>query len=201
MVFLNWKELPWFWHGSEYFLVAMVLVALLPGLLAYVFGRLAFGSRVSGVYFSIMSQAMTYALMLAFFRNEMGFGGNNGLTDFKTLLGFELQTDGMRPRRRRFGRTRFGRAGRMLHDFAEYAGPCRCLCPGGNRRNRQRARAPWPALARRPYRRARWRYHGERGRRPPARAGAVARPFRLPGHALPGQGRPVAQQRHPGHFR
>ena len=96
MVFLNWKELPWFWQGSEYFVVALLLIVLLPGLLAYVFGRLAFGSRVSGVYFSIMSQAMTYALMLAFFRNEMGFGGNNGLTDFKTLLGFELQTDGMR---------------------------------------------------------------------------------------------------------
>lgn len=96
MVFLNWKELPWFWQGSEYFVVALLLVVLLPGLLAYVFGRLAFGSRVSGVYFSIMSQAMTYALLLAFFRNEMGFGGNNGLTDFKTLLGFELQTDGMR---------------------------------------------------------------------------------------------------------
>ena len=77
-------------------MVALLLVVLLPGLLAYVFGRLAFGSRVSGVYFSIMSQAMTYALLLAFFRNEMGFGGNNGLTDFKTLLGFGLQTDGMR---------------------------------------------------------------------------------------------------------
>ena len=96
MVFLNWKELPWFWTGSEHFWAAALLVALLPGVTAYVFGRLAFGSRVSGVYFSIMSQAMTYALMLAFFRNEMGFGGNNGLTDFKSLLGFDIQTDGMR---------------------------------------------------------------------------------------------------------
>lgn len=96
MVFLNWKELPWFWTGSEHFWAAALLVALLPGVTSYVFGRLAFGSRVSGVYFSIMSQAMTYALMLAFFRNEMGFGGNNGLTDFKSLLGFDIQTDGMR---------------------------------------------------------------------------------------------------------
>ena len=82
--------------SSRLLWACLLLVVLLPGLLAYVFGRLAFGSRVSGVYFSIMSQAMTYALMLAFFRNEMGFGGNNGLTDFKSLLGFELQTDGMR---------------------------------------------------------------------------------------------------------
>lgn len=96
MVFLNWTELPWFWHGFQSFPFALLMVLLVPGVLAFVFGWLAFHSRVTGVYLSIITQAMTYALMLAFFRNEMGFGGNNGLTDFKDLLGFSLQTDGMR---------------------------------------------------------------------------------------------------------
>ena len=93
MVFLNWEELPWFWYGFDQFWFAMIMVALVPGVLAYVFGYLAFRSRVTGVYLSIMTQALTYALMLAFYRNEMGFGGNNGLTDFKDILGFSLQTD------------------------------------------------------------------------------------------------------------
>jgi len=92
MVFLNWTELPWFWHGFEHFSVAALMVLLVPGLLALLFGFLAFRSRVSGVYLSIITQALTYALMLAFFRNEMGFGGNNGFTDFKDLLGFPLQS-------------------------------------------------------------------------------------------------------------
>jgi urea transport system permease protein len=96
MVFLNWKELPWFWWGFDQFWFAMLMVGLVPGLLALVFGWLAFRSRVTGVYLSIITQALTYALMLAFFRNEMGFGGNNGLTDFKDLLGFNLQADGTR---------------------------------------------------------------------------------------------------------
>ena len=96
MVFLNWHELPWFWHGVEHFALALPLMLLVPGLLAFVFGFLAFRSRVTGVYLSIMTQALTYALMLAFFRNEMGFGGNNGLTDFKDLLGLPLASDGMR---------------------------------------------------------------------------------------------------------
>ena len=91
MVFLNWKELPWYWHGFEHFGVAALMVMLIPGLLALVFGWLAFRSRVTGVYLSIITQALTYALMLAFFRNDMGFGGNNGFTDFKDLLGFDLQ--------------------------------------------------------------------------------------------------------------
>jgi urea transport system permease protein len=91
MVFLNYQELPWFWHGFDMFWFAMVMVALVPGLLALVFGWLAFRSRVTGVYFSIITQALSYALMLAFFRNDMGFGGNNGFTDFKDLLGFSLQ--------------------------------------------------------------------------------------------------------------
>ncbi len=91
MVFLNWKELPWFWHGMDHFWIAMVMVVFVPGLLAYVFGWLAFRSRVTGVYLSIITQALTYALLLAFFRNEMGFGGNNGLTDFKDLVGFDLK--------------------------------------------------------------------------------------------------------------
>jgi urea transport system permease protein len=96
MVFLNWKELPWFWHGFDHFWLAAPMVLLVPGLLALVFGWLAFRSRVTGVYLSIITQALTYALMLAFFRNEMGFGGNNGLTDFKDILGFDLQSDGTR---------------------------------------------------------------------------------------------------------
>ena len=93
MVFLNWNELPWFWHGFDQFWFACLMAVLAPGALAYVFGYLAFRSRVTGVYLSIMTQAMTYALMLAFFRNEMGFGGNNGLTDFKDILGFSLRED------------------------------------------------------------------------------------------------------------
>ena len=96
MVFLNWKELPWFWWGFDHFAYAAAMVLLVPGLLALVFGWLAFRSRVTGVYLSIITQALTYALLLAFFRNEMGFGGNNGLTDFKELLGFSLKTPGMR---------------------------------------------------------------------------------------------------------
>ncbi len=96
MVFLNWHELPWYWHGFDSFLFAMIMVVLVPGLLAFVFGWLAFRSRVTGVYLSIITQALTFALMLAFFRNEMGFGGNNGLTDFKDILGFDLQSDATR---------------------------------------------------------------------------------------------------------
>jgi len=96
MVFLNWKELPWFWHGFEHFGFAMAMVGVVPGVLALAFGWFAFRSRVTGVYLSIITQALTYALMLAFFRNDMGFGGNNGLTDFKDLLGFNLQSNGMR---------------------------------------------------------------------------------------------------------
>ena len=96
MVFLNWESLPWFWYGFDMFWFAMLMVMLAPGLLAFVFGWLAFRSRVTGVYLSIITQALTYALMLAFFRNEMGFGGNNGLTDFKEILGFSLQADGTR---------------------------------------------------------------------------------------------------------
>jgi urea transport system permease protein len=96
MVFLNWKELPWFWYGFDWFVFAMAMVLLVPGLLAFIFGWFAFRSRVNGVYLSIITQAMTYALMLAFFRNDMGFGGNNGLTDFKDILGFQVQADGTR---------------------------------------------------------------------------------------------------------
>ena len=96
MVFLNWKELPWYWYGFDQFWFAMLMVMLIPGLLAFAFGWFAFRSRVTGVYLSIITQALTFALMLAFFRNEMGFGGNNGLTDFKDLLGFNLQSDAMR---------------------------------------------------------------------------------------------------------
>lgn len=93
MVFLNWKDLPWYWHGFDNFTFAMLMVMAVPGLLAFAFGWFAFRSRVTGVYLSIISQAMTFALMLAFFRNDMGFGGNNGLTDFKDILGYNLQAD------------------------------------------------------------------------------------------------------------
>ena len=94
MVFLDWQELPWFWYGFDMFAFAMLMVLVVPGVLAFVFGYFAFKSRVSGVYLSIITQAMVYVLMLLFFRNELGFGGNNGLTDFKDILGFSLQSDG-----------------------------------------------------------------------------------------------------------
>lgn len=96
MVFLDWEELPWYWLGFDHFPFALAMVVLVPGLLALAFGWLAFRSRVTGVYLSIITQALTYALMLAFFRNEMGFGGNNGLTDFKNILGFNIQSDATR---------------------------------------------------------------------------------------------------------
>jgi len=93
MVFLNWDSLPWYWLGMDSLIVALIMVVLVPSLLAFVVGSLAFRSRVTGVYLSIITQAMTYALLLAFFRNEMGFGGNNGLTDFKDIAGFSLRED------------------------------------------------------------------------------------------------------------
>jgi urea transport system permease protein len=93
MVFLDWKELPWYWQGTEHFLWAMLLVLVVPALLAFVFGFFAFRSRIKGVYFSIITQALTFAAMLLFFRNETGFGGNNGFTDFKRILGFHIQSD------------------------------------------------------------------------------------------------------------
>ena len=96
MVFLNWKDLPITWWGFSNFGYAMLMVMLVPGILAFIFGWFAFRSRVTGVYLSIITQAMTYALMLAFFRNDMGFGGNNGLTDFKDILGFNIQAQGTR---------------------------------------------------------------------------------------------------------
>ncbi|HEY8382606.1 MAG TPA: urea ABC transporter permease subunit UrtC [Microvirga sp.] len=91
MVFLNWKELPWFWYGFDQFWFAALMALVVPGSLAFAFGWFAFRSRVTGVYLSIITQALTFALMLAFFRNDMGFGGNNGLTDFKDILGFPVQ--------------------------------------------------------------------------------------------------------------
>ncbi|MGE0499425.1 MAG: urea ABC transporter permease subunit UrtC [Rhizobiaceae bacterium] len=96
MVFLNYKELPWFWYGFDQFWFAAIMIMLAPGLLAFVFGWFAFRSRVTGVYLSIITQAMTFALLLAFFRNDMGFGGNNGMTDFKDILGFNVQADNTR---------------------------------------------------------------------------------------------------------
>jgi urea transport system permease protein len=96
MVFLNWKQLPWYWYGFDHFAFALLMVVLVPGVLAFVFGWFAFRSRVTGVYLSIITQALTYALWLAFFRNDMGFGGNNGLTDFKDVLGFDVHAPGTR---------------------------------------------------------------------------------------------------------
>jgi urea transport system permease protein len=91
MVFLDWKELPWYWWGFDSFIFTFFVILILPGLFAFIFGYFAFKSRIKGVYFAIITQAMTYALMLLFFRNNTGFGGNNGLTDFKTILGYSLQ--------------------------------------------------------------------------------------------------------------
>jgi len=96
MVFLNWKTFPWHWALSDSFVAQMLLVVLVPGVLAFVFGYFAFRSRIKGVYFSIITQAMTYAAMLLFFRNETGFGGNNGFTDFKRILGVPIATPSMR---------------------------------------------------------------------------------------------------------
>jgi urea transport system permease protein len=96
MVFLDWKELPWHWWNSDQFWWCALLVVLVPGLLAFVFGFFAFRSRVKGVYFSIITQALTFAAMLLFFRNATGFGGNNGFTDFKRILGFTIATPGTR---------------------------------------------------------------------------------------------------------
>ena len=96
MVFLDWKELPWFWVGSDHFGWAAFLVMAVPALVAFVFGYFAFRSRIKGVYFSIITQALTYAAMLLFFRNETGFGGNNGFTDFKRVLGYDVTSDSTR---------------------------------------------------------------------------------------------------------
>jgi urea transport system permease protein len=96
MVFLGWHELPWYWYGFNWFALAAVMVVVVPGVLSLVFGWLAFRSRVTGVYLSIITQALTYALLLAFFRNDMGFGGNNGMTDFKDILGYNVQEESTR---------------------------------------------------------------------------------------------------------
>jgi urea transport system permease protein len=96
MVFLDWKELPWHWTFSDSFLATLILIVAVPGLVAFVFGYFAFRSRIKGVYFSIITQALTFAAMLLFFRNETGFGGNNGFTDFKRILGIPVATQEMR---------------------------------------------------------------------------------------------------------
>ncbi len=115
MVFLDWKALPWYWQGSDHFLWSMVLVLVVPALLAFGFGYFAFRSRIKGVYFSIITQALTFAFMLLFFRNDTGFGGNNGFTDFKRVLGITITVSGdahraVRVVRRRAARVRSGRA-------------------------------------------------------------------------------------------
>ncbi len=96
MVFLDWKELPWHWALSDSFIATLLLIVLVPGVVAFVFGYFAFRSRIKGVYFSIITQALTFAALLLFFRNETGLGGNNGFTDFKRILGMPLATQNMR---------------------------------------------------------------------------------------------------------
>lgn len=96
MVFLDWKELPWFWKGSDHFWWMLLMLILVPGVISWVFGYFAFRSRIKGVYFSIITQALTYASMLLFFRNETGFGGNNGFTDFKRILGYSISAPSTR---------------------------------------------------------------------------------------------------------
>ena len=96
MVFLDWKSLPWHWALSDSFVATVLIILIVPALIAWVFGYFAFRSRIKGVYFSIITQAMTYACMLLFFRNETGFGGNNGFTDFKRILGYPIATQEMR---------------------------------------------------------------------------------------------------------
>ena len=96
MVFLDWKDLPWFWKGSEHFWWMLMMLILVPGVISWVFGYFAFRSRIKGVYFSIITQALTYAAMLLFFRNETGFGGNNGFTDFKRILGYSISAPSTR---------------------------------------------------------------------------------------------------------
>ncbi|MDH4273931.1 MAG: urea ABC transporter permease subunit UrtC [Gammaproteobacteria bacterium] len=92
MVFLDWHEFPWYWVGSDWHIFTMIKIVLVPGILAYIFGYFAFRSRIKGVYFSIITQALTFAFMLLFFRNETGFGGNNGFTDFKRIFGYALSS-------------------------------------------------------------------------------------------------------------
>ena len=96
MVFLDWKEYPWYWAFTDHFPYAILLAVVVPGVLAFIFGYFAFRSRIKGVYFSIITQAMTFAAMLLFFRNDTGFGGNNGFTDFKRILGFDITAPGTR---------------------------------------------------------------------------------------------------------
>ena len=96
MQFMQWTHFPWYWAGTQHFAYAMFLAVAAPGLLAFVFGFFAFRSRIKGVYFSIITQALTYAALLLFFRNETGFGGNNGFTDFKRILGIAIATPQMR---------------------------------------------------------------------------------------------------------
>src|ERR1700716_3953562 len=96
MVSLEWRAYPWYWSLTDHFWFAALLVVLVPGVLAFVFGYFAFRSRIKGVYFSIITQALAFAFMLLFFRNDTGFGGNNGFTDFKRILGVPIQTSEMR---------------------------------------------------------------------------------------------------------
>ena len=159
MVFLNWKELPWFWYGFDQFWFAALMVMLVPGLLAFVFGWFAFRCRVTGVYLSIITQAMTYALLLAFFRNDMGFGGNNGLTDFKDILGFNVQADATRSAL--FAASAHCAGARRLRHLAHRRLEIRQAADGGARRRKPHA---LPRLARRERQALRLHRLGRHGR-------------------------------------
>ena len=141
MVFLNWPELPVYWYGFQHFPYALLMIVLVPGVLAFVFGWFAFRSRVTGVYLSIITQALTFALMLGFFRNNFGFGGNNGLTDFKDILGFNVQAPG---HARRAVLRHLGRADARLPDLPRH----RHLevRQGADRHPRRRGAHPLPRL-------------------------------------------------------
>ncbi len=135
MVFLDWKELPWYWMLSDSLSWTMILVVAVPGLIAFVFGFFAFRSRIKGVYFSIITQALTYAAMLSFFRNDMGFGGNNGFTDFKRISAFRS------PRREHAPRCTCSRGWRCSRRCCSRAGSCDQARAGSDRRSATKSRA------------------------------------------------------------
>ena len=177
MVFLNWKELPFFWYGFNWFPYAALMILLVPGALAFVFGWFAFRSRVTGVYLSIITQALTYALMLGFFRNNFGFGGNNGLTDFKDILGFNVQA----PTTRAVAVRAVGdRAGARLSDRA--GGRALQGRQGADRHARRREPHALPRLPRRELQDLRVHavgLHGRRRRRALRAAGRHHQPERV----------------------
>ena len=177
MVFLNWKELPVAWWGFHSFAYASLMVMLVPGVLAFAFGWFAFRSRVTGVYLSIITQALTYALKLAFFRNDFGFGGNNGLTDFKDILGFNVQSDATRTAL--FSISALGAGAELSHRQGDRQLEIR---QGADRRARRRKPRALPRLPRRELQAVRLRRLGGDGghrRRALCAAGRHHQPERI----------------------